>query len=534
MLTRRGCLRGFLGALATGAGGCAHRELAGPFPRATHESPPNYTVDVHCHVFNGSDLPISGFIERIANLPPEVVDYVLRQFEKEIQMLAPSGAQEISALGTTPLLQSRADKASLMLAQARPMAKSLLPSAGSYLGSDIAVSIDNFLQVLDLVTRFRFEIAADLARTYSTVDLFTPAMVDYDYWTGNDVPKTPIGTQLVVQALVAKLSMKGGLPGAPGARVHPLAPYNPLREIHAKLLGRKDYRPFSPDHVFTADSRYDCAAAAPPPMPDGTGAFPGGPTATSAMDLVRFAVEQSGFVGVKIYPPVGFRPLDNATLGPPHPEPDKDPAWLDLALRALYAYCEAEQVPIMSHAGSSNGFEPGFGMLGMPDNWRPVLAAYPALRLNLAHFGHLQGADTSRGAKACEAWIRQAAILMTAYPNVYADVGDSHLPVYKDYAAAFTETLKEIAGEFPVVKKRLMFGTDSWLNRLDPNGQFFVDAFTQALDQTFDASVRHDIMGGNALRFLGLVDDVGAPAPSRARKRLRAFYGAIAPPPWLG
>jgi len=96
----------------------------------------------------------------------------------------------------------------------------------------------------------------------------------------------------------------------------------------------------------------------------------------------------------------------------------------------------------MSHTGASNGFEPGFGVLGMPDNWRPVLAAYPALRLNLAHFGHLQGADTSRGAKACEAWIRQAAVLMTAYPNVYADLGDSWLPVYKDYAAAFTSTLK--------------------------------------------------------------------------------------------
>ena len=523
--------RGFLGALAAGAGACAHHELAGPFPKAIHETPPRYTVDVHCHVFNGSDLPISGFIERIANLPTEVVDYVLRQFEQEIQMLAPTGVEELGALGTTPLPQSRADKASPMIAQARPILKSLLPSVGSYLGSDIAVSIDNFLQVLDLVTRFRFEIAAELARTYSTVDLFTPAMVDYDFWTVPDVPKTPIGTQLVVQAMVAKLSMKGGLPRAPGARVHPLAPYNPLREIHAKILGQKDYRPFSPSGVFSADSRYDCATAPPPPMPDGTGAFPAG---TSAIDLVRFAIEQSGFVGVKIYPPVGFRPLDNATLGPTHPEPDKNPASLDLALRALYAYCEAEQVPIMSHTGPSNGFEPGFGMLGMPDNWRPVLAAYPALRLNLAHFGHLQGADTSRGAKACEAWIRQAAILMTAYPNVYADVGDSWLPVYKDYAAAFTATLKEIAGEFPVVKKRLMFGTDSWLNRLDPNSQFFVDAFTQALDQTFDPSVRHDVMGGNALRFLGFLDDSGAPAHSRARKRLRAFYGAIAPPPWLG
>ena len=61
----------------------------------------------------------------------------------------------------------------------------------------------------------------------------------------------------------------------------------------------------------------------------------------------------------------------------------------------------------MSHTGNSNGFAPGYGLLTAPENWAPVLADYPKLRLNLAHFGELEGAETDRGAKACEAWIKQ-------------------------------------------------------------------------------------------------------------------------------
>jgi hypothetical protein len=40
-------------------------------------------------------------------------------------------------------------------------------------------------------------------------------------------------------------------------------------------------------------------------------------------------------------------------------------------------------------------------------------------------------------------------------------------------------------------------------------------------------------MGGNALRFLGFLDDAGQPRSGLAAARLRRFYAGAALPPWL-
>jgi predicted TIM-barrel fold metal-dependent hydrolase len=519
--------RGFLaGAAAVGAGACAHHELAGGFPPAHAEGPPNYVVDVHCHIFNGSDLPIAGFVEKVAGLPPALADAILRKFEALIDAHTPSGATEIQLLATggppAPIPDVRQQLRALAF---QKLDELLIPAATKYGGDDIGSLLERFVDTVNLVIRYRYQIAAQLAATYKIVDLFTPAMVDYDGWS-NDSPKTPIAAQIVAQKLVSQLSIRGQLPGAPSARIHPLAPYNPLREVRDRIADPAKYDPFGTGKAFTADTRYDCAAAPVAAGPDGKP-----PDGAGALALARYAVEEAGFVGVKVYPVVGFLPLGNQTVDA---RPENERPKIDLALRALYAYAEAEQVPIMSHTGNSNGFGPDYGLLTAPNNWLPVLGAYPRLRLNLAHFGDLQGADNDRGAKACEAWIRQAAVLMKAYPNVYADVGCSTLPVYKDWAARYMDVLKDLVKEFEVVKKRLMFGTDFWLNGLFPNHELFVDAFTIALEDAFGAEVRRDMMGRNALRFLGFLDDAGKPANTRPAQRLRAFYGTAPRPGWLG
>jgi predicted TIM-barrel fold metal-dependent hydrolase len=524
-LTRRAFLAG---ATAMGVEGCAHHELAGPFPKAPHETPPHYIVDVHCHAFNGSDLPIAGFIEKISNLPPALVGPLLQRFQTFIDQYAPTGAQEIAKLGpglplpppTPDLRQKVRDLASTAVGDL------LLPATLKFAGNDLGGTIERFVEVVELVTHYRYEIAAKLATTYDAVDLFTPAMVDFDLWS-DDLAKTPIAAQIVAQSRVSRLAMLGRIPGAPQARVHPLAPFNPLREARDRIASLTEYDPFGTGKTFTAETRYECAGPAPISVGD-DGAVPDG---AGSLALVRYAIEKAGFIGVKVYPPVGFRPLDNATLGPSTGDVG---VRLDLALRAAYAYCEAEQVPVMSHTGNSNGFAPGYGELASPDSWRPVMAAYPNLRLNLAHFGALEGAETDRGVKACEAWIRQAAVLMNTYPHIYADVGCSSLPVYEDWAMLYLDALEDIVQKYPIVKKRLMFGTDFWLNRFDPNSGLFVDAFAQTFEKAFGVDARRDMMGANALRFLGLVDDAGQPASTRPARRLRDFYGATPRPPWLG
>jgi predicted TIM-barrel fold metal-dependent hydrolase len=250
-----------------------------------------------------------------------------------------------------------------------------------------------------------------------------------------------------------------------------------------------------------------------------------------AIALARYAIETAGFIGCKLYPPVGFAPLDNEHLLPDGPLGKQ----LDTALRAFYAYCEAEEVPITAHASAGNEYGLGFRELVAPSRWAPVLREFPRLRLNLGHFGQDEGIDPRLGGASPAAWIRQGAALMAGYPNVYADLSNSPL-VYDDgYATRFMGWLDDVFKQVPVVRKRVMYGSDFWLSRLDPGADDAVKRFIAKLTGKFGAALCADVMGTNALRFLGLLDDQGRKPPlGRNRARLRRTYGGIPQPAWLG
>jgi hypothetical protein len=82
-----------------------------------------------------------------------------------------------------------------------------------------------------------------------------------------------------------------------------------------------------------------------------------------------------------------------------------------------------------------------------------------------------------------------------------------------------------------------MYGSDWWLNRFDPGGPALVEAFEARLEAWLGRAAREAIMGRNALRFLGLLDDDDRPLPSnRNRLRLRGFHSDSGgpTPDWLG
>ncbi len=85
----------------------------------------------------------------------------------------------------------------------------------------------------------------------------------------------------------------------------------------------------------------------------------------------------------------------------------------------------------------------------------------------------------------------------------------------------------------PKVKRRLMYGSDWWLSRLDPDAEQAVARFRAVLGAMLLPSELADVMGRNALRFLGFLDDNNRPRDARAARRLRAFYAGAALPPWL-
>ncbi len=412
-------------------------------------------------------------------------------------------------------------------------------------------AVKRYVAALRLITHFRYEIVGELGRTYPDVRLYTPALVDFTY-TARDRPSTLVPRQIAVHALVAKLSMVGGIPGAPDVRVHPFVGFCPYREVASSELAFWDvtsdpkcpYIPYAnavtadPEDRYQPGLRYEPGRARALAEPEGEwhAARLDIDHVERSLDLVRHAIELGGFAGVKIYPPAGFAPLGNALrFG------ERVGQRLDAALRALYAYCVALDVPILTHAAASNGFADGYDDLASPAGWELAFAEFPHLRVCFGHFGHLHGEADPVDA-ASFGWPSRFLRLIDNYPNVYADVGNSKLAIDDRFRARYVELLRAFLGPagttdatFVKRRKRVMYGSDWWMNTLSPDHASYHEVFNQTVSAAFDADVHRWFMGDNALRFLGIADDAGGPAEGNLnRQRLRAAYGPRRPPDWLG
>src|SRR4051794_10669218 len=88
-------------AAALGAGCLTGRSAQRPTPKA----PEGLLVDVHCHIFNGNDLPVRRFIQKTkgAELSPVLVKLFLRgieQVEMDARASSPGFVEEMAALAS--------------------------------------------------------------------------------------------------------------------------------------------------------------------------------------------------------------------------------------------------------------------------------------------------------------------------------------------------------------------------------------------------------------------------------------------------
>lgn len=354
--------------------------------------------------------------------------------------------------------------------------------------SEAAGSITALVDTIELVTRPRVLIAGQIAADYPNVQLFTPALVDFEHWHDAEGPATGFKEQLVAHRDVALAYAKRG-----GPYFHHYAPYNPLRDIQN----------------------------------DG-----------ASLELVKLAIEKYGFIGAKVYPPTGFLPINNERLSSFRDR--RLGAKLDERLRAFYKYCAAEDVPILAHANESNAFGPGFGWRATPWGWGAVLEEY-ALRVDLGHFGHMRGVVDDDTEFECSCWSRQIADLMNTHEHVYADISNSEL--YRDakYRAAYVKLLQRRFSQFGEgqnpVGGRIMYGSDWWMLKFRPDpAKDFHDSFSRFFADHFQAH-QGRFLSRNALAFLGIRKADGTfDDCNKNRTRLREFYQRheVMMPAWLG
>lgn len=371
-------------------------------------------------------------------------------------------------------------------------------------------------------TRYRFQLADELHKLHGGKSrLMTPALVDFSMWLAPPEEArrdgaAPMKKQVEVMARIARRKT--------GPRVHGFVGFDPLRQaFHIKR---------------------------------------GMPLSQSPFAVVQQAIETKGFIGVKLYPPMGFRPIDNAGLKdafPPYVSTSsvglgKDAGkLLDIALLSLYIWCRDNNVPVMAHARNSNETYPTYGERAHPDLWSQLLQTkdahgknFSTLRINLAHFGSFGEAFEEENDKE-DTWEWANGKLWDRFPNssLFADVSyfnevlplvfkrnanDPAIENHKVRLEKIKEFLVAFRKRFPTSGRHLMFGTD-WIMVGNAEGfpefgrsasnERYTDSVTEFLSDAGYSEDIDNILFHNAVRFLGLgVED----RERGTRGRLEKFY----------
>ena len=360
----------------------------------------------------------------------------------------------------------------------KSLGSSLSDTAGA-IGAYLASGRSTFSRYFawgELLTNYRETIAETYYSLYdphnTRLILTAPAIVDYNYWLQDQEP-SPLKDQV---ELLSLLSLRQPRP------MHGFVAFDPLREIRHK------------------------------------------PDEPSALAIAQEAVTKHGFLGVKLYSPMGFKPTANASLTFPATASMSEPGFgaaLDKALDALYAWCEANEVPVLAHTLDSQAAGPGYADRAEPKFWERVLTKYPKLKLNLAHFGYfLRALPPSGAAKPFEAtWEYEVSTYIKGgrFPNVYADISYFWWVLDGSAGKDQVNAAKKLFAKYFVTDphcERLMFGTDWNMTGRSPGAAQYVDnveAFFRGMG--LNGQQLDNLFYKNALRFLGL----GRPGKAETR-----------------
>lgn len=197
------------------------------------------------------------------------------------------------------------------------------------------------------------------------------------------------------------------------------------------------------------------------------------PRRRGGSELIKRALEEMGFLGVKMYPPLGYHPDPSSFL---------NDAEMNRELKEVYEYCEKESIPITAHCSRGGAYSGDLMrckelvlQFCQPSSWEGVLKKYPTLYLNFAHFG---GGEDFLDVEKPESWSYMIRGFMGEYDHVYADISYHEPALWSKTSESYLEVLNELMKD-PVVKDRIILGTDWPMTRHTWKEKEYVDAFRQ-------------------------------------------------------
>lgn len=284
------------------------------------------------------------------------------------------------------------------------------------------------------------------------VDTVLGALVDFDRWL-DCPPRSSHDDQIKLHQLISLLS---------GGYMRPLVAYNPWTDIVTPRRG---------------------------------------------LERVIDAIDQRGFIGAKIYPPMGFRPFGNTKnplkLSRPHRPSPED---LDRVLGDFWDTCTERDIPVMAHTGESMGWDDTYDELGGPPGWESLLDRYKGKGkgpiINAAHFG---GDSAEKNTN----WPKSLAKLMgrPEGKRFYGDLGYwSELrcrEAVQTKCKAATERLKDALNtplsDSETIADRIMFGTDWLMLSKERDWPDYAIEIAETLSGSMENKLKA-FLGENALR----------------------------------
>ena len=328
---------------------------------------------------------------------------------------------------------------------------------------------------------------ADYGSGDQKLDLIATSLVDYDWpiAKGKSTMST-LSEQMETMREICILS---------GGRVHPMAPFDPYREV-AHQLGRSE----------------------------------------SSLEFVQQAVMSGLAIGVKLYPPMGFGPTKNAGRDPSFwvkpwsSDIVRTPNFgkrLDDAMNALFEWCAENDVPIITHSNRSNGPSDDFEDLVAPCLWKPVVDRFPDLSINFAHLGGVGSG------KANDDWEGYISLMKDSGPGSRVFVDASYFSdIIADDPEVATRLLKRLLGSSEQLERKILYGSDWKMLVQEENAETYLKTFAEAaekVEQGGHADFSERVLGGSAANWLGLSVGRGN------RERMLRFYqnNNVVPPPWV-
>jgi predicted TIM-barrel fold metal-dependent hydrolase len=514
---------------------------------ASNSAATHRLIDIHAHVFNSTDLPARRFLKIVfLHKHPEqgtesllalgnndVLDWLIELFIRITSGRAPDARTEIAMLDGLGLADNAArdfkaaseitiDRVAEFLREPPPSPSSLERQPGSAAGAaalkgavlraggvrheDFSAAstetqaaarnafnsnfdVGVYLRWFTLFTMYRHALVDQLAdyhkrQGYEPI-LLAPALIDYSKWLGEEV----------ASSLMDQVQVMGRISRRPeGPAVHGYVCYDPLREVFHR--------------------RFNELGPAP-------------------LQIVRTAIIEHGFLGVKLYPPMGFRPTGNGQ-GQQYPREvieklnQRVSADLNRAMDDLFALCTNLSASIIAHTAESNAAGPGYARRADPAHWLPALRKYPSLRLAFAHFGRFSyvSVGAPRNSKLPESsweWTFGRTIAEDRSKPLFADLSYFSEVLEEGNAAKrrlMSQTMRRFVRTFDPDVRHILFGTDWLMLGVESRHDLYPEVLAKFLrdDCGFDADAMGRVFHGNAIRFLGL----GRGEP--ARDRLASFY----------